>query len=178
MCTNPPLPGGFVEMARARTNRVILVSPVIIPRARSADTHIDSVLVRLDHKTKHLRSLQAFLVHQPLANAEQLRERVLDDLIELLPLLAGLKPVHATNCQQALQTGVDGVRIVGTQQLQSQVQESRPLFGEVMLQNLLEEGNQLGADIGRRRGQGRDEPLTETRLLGWGGSGSAAGSLR
>lgn len=126
------------------------------------------MFVRLDHDAEHLRSLQAFLVNQSLANAEQLRERVLHDLIELLPLLASLEPVHPTHCQQTLQASINGVRIVGAQQLQSQVQESRPLFGKIMLQNPLEEGNQLGADIWRRGSQGRDKSLAETRLLGGG----------
>lgn len=126
------------------------------------------MLVRLHHDAEHLRSLQTLLVNQSLANAEQLRERVLHDLIELLPLLTSLEPVNPTNCQQTLQASIDCIRIVGTQQLQSQVQEARPLFGEIMLQNLLEKGYQLGADVGRRRGQGRDKSLTEARLLGGG----------
>lgn len=126
------------------------------------------MLVRLDHNTEHLRSLQALFVDQFLSNTQQLRERVLHNLVELVPLLAGLEPVHTTDCQQTLQARVNGVRIVGVQQLQGQIQEPRPLFGEVMLQDLLEEGNQLGADIGRRRGQGRNESLAETGLLGRG----------
>jgi hypothetical protein len=107
------------------------------------------VLIGLDNDAKHLRSLQALLIDQLLTDAEQLRERVLHDLVELLPLLAGLESVHTADGQQTLQTGVYVVRIVGTEKLKGEIQEAGPLFGEVVLQDLLEEGNQLGADIGR-----------------------------
>jgi len=126
------------------------------------------VLIRLDDDAEHLRSLQALLINQLLANVEQLRERVLHNLVKLLPLLAGLESVHTTDGQQTLETGVDVVRIIGSEQLKGDIQEAGPLFGEVVLQDLLEEGDQLGADIGRRRRQGRNESFAETRLLSLG----------
>jgi len=125
------------------------------------------MLVGLHDNPKHLRRLQALLIDQPLSNAQQLGERVLHDLVKLLALLSSLKSVHTTNGQQALQTRIDSVRIVSREQLKVELKESRPLLGEVVLQNLLEEGNQLGADIGRRRGQGRDKSLPESGLLGF-----------
>lgn len=64
------------------------------------------------------------------------------------------------------------VRIVGTEELKREIQEAGPLFGEVVLKDLLEEGDQLGADIGRSRRQGGDESLAETRLLGLGNRGT------
>lgn len=57
------------------------------------------------------------------------------------------------------------VRVACTEQLESELQESGPLLGEVMLQDLLEERDQLGADIRGCRGQGRDQSLAETGLL-------------
>jgi hypothetical protein len=90
---------------------------------------------------------------------------VLHNLIELLSLLAGLEPIHAADGQKALQAGVDCVRIVRAKELKSKIKETRPLLGEVVLEDLLEERDQLSANIGRRRGQSRDQTLAETRLL-------------
>lgn len=92
---------------------------------------------------------------------------MLHDFIELLSLLAGLKPVDPADCQKTLQTRIDRTGVIGAEELQSEIQESGPLLGEVVLENLLEKGNQLIADIGRRRGQGRDKSLPETGLLGF-----------
>jgi hypothetical protein len=97
---------------------------------------------------------------------------MLHNLVELLPLLSGLESVHTADGQQTLQTGIYVVRIVGTEQLKGKIQEPWPLFGEVVLQDLLEEGNQLGANIGRGRRQGGNESFTETRLLGFGDRGT------
>ena len=93
---------------------------------------------------------------------------MLHDFIELLSLLAGLKPVNAADGQKTLQTRIDRTGVIGAEKLQSKIQESRPLLGEIVLEDLLKEGNQLIADIGRRRGQGRDKSLPETGLLGFG----------
>lgn len=89
------------------------------------------------------------------------------DFIKLLSLLASLKPVNAADCQKTLQTRIDRTRVIGSEKLQSKIQESGPLLGEIVLEDLLEEGNQLIADIGGRRGQGRDKSLPETGLLGF-----------
>lgn len=90
---------------------------------------------------------------------------MLYNLIKLLSLLAGLKPIHATDGQQALQACIDCVRIIRAKQLKGEIEETRPLLGEIVLEDLLEKGDQLGADIGWRRGQGRNQPLAETGLL-------------
>jgi hypothetical protein len=90
---------------------------------------------------------------------------MLHDLIELLSLLAGLEPVNPADRQKALQTRIDCACVIGAEELQSKIQESGPLLGEIVLENLLEEGNQLIADIGRSRGQGRDKSLPETGLF-------------
>lgn len=81
---------------------------------------------------------------------------MLHNLIELVPLLSSLEAIDAADGQKALQPGVDCVRIVGAEELEGEVEESGPLFGEIVLQDLLEKRNQLGANIMRGRGQGRD----------------------
>lgn len=126
------------------------------------------MLISLDDNAKHLTRLQALLIDQTLTDAQQLGERVLHNLVKLLALLSCLETVNTANSQQALQTCVHGVRIVGTQELKSQIEETRPLLGEIVLQDLLEKGDQLGADIGGRRGQGRDQSLAEAGLLSLG----------
>lgn len=92
---------------------------------------------------------------------------MLHDLIELLSLLTGLEPVDPADRQKALQTRIDRTCVIGAEELQSKIQESGPLLGEVVLKNLLEEGDQLIADIGRGRGQCRDKSLPETGLFGF-----------
>lgn len=123
------------------------------------------MLVGFDHDPEHFRRLQTLLVNELQTDAQQLRERMLDDLVEFLPLLSGLESVYTADGQQALQTGVDGVCIVGAQQLEGDVQETRPLLGEIMLKDFLKKRNQLSPNIRRRGCQGGNQPLTEPRFL-------------
>jgi hypothetical protein len=97
---------------------------------------------------------------------------VLHNLIELLPLLSGLVAINATDGQKALQSSIDSIRVIGTEELKGQIEESGPLLREIVLQDLLEKRNELGADIGRGRGQGRNQSLTESGLLGFGNGGT------
>lgn len=77
------------------------VSPILpaspSPLYECQNTHVNGVLIRLDDDAEHLRSLQALLVNQLLTNVEQLRKRVLHNLVELLPLLASLESVHTAD---------------------------------------------------------------------------------
>lgn len=123
------------------------------------------MLVGLDHDAEHFRRLQTLFIDKLQTDAQQLRERVLDDLIEFLPLLSGLESVYTADGQQALQTSVDGVGIVHAQQLESDVQETGPLLGEIMLKDFLKKRNQLSPNIRRRGCQGGNQPLTEPRFL-------------
>lgn len=169
MCTSPQLPAESAEPGRARTinkkKRLVSASCIRCLFIDARVTHIDGVLISLHDNPEHLSSLQALLINQPLSNAEQLGERVLHNLIKLLSFLAGLEPIHAADGQQALQTCVDCVRIIRAKKLKGEIEESRPLLGEVVLEDLLEEWNQLSADIGRCGGQSRDQSLAEARLL-------------
>lgn len=131
-------------------------------------THTNSMFIRFDHNPEHLRRLQAFLVDQLHTDVQQLRERMLDDLVEFLPLFPGLESVHAADGQQTLQARIDRIGIVGTEQLERDVQESGPLLGEIMLEDLLQKRDELGANVGGRRRQCRNQPLSESGLLGVG----------
>ena len=90
---------------------------------------------------------------------------MLNDLIKLFSLLSTLEPVHTANGHQALQACVDRIRIIGTQQLKCDVQETWPLLWEVMLKNFLEKRDELGANVRRRRCEGRNQPFSEPWLL-------------
>lgn len=127
--------------------------------------HVDGMLIRLHNGAQHLRRLQTLLIHQLLPNTEQLWERVFHNLVKFLPLLSSFESVYAADSQQTLQSRVDMVRVACTEQLKSEFQESRPLLGKVVLQDLLEERNQLGADIWGSRGKGRNQSLAKTGLL-------------
>lgn len=131
-------------------------------------THIDRMFIRLDNNPKHLTGLQTLLIHQLHTDVEQLRKRMLHDLVKLLSLLTALKSVHPADGEKTLQAGVDGTRIVGAEELEGDVQEPRPLLGEVMLKDFLKEGDELSAHVGGRRGQRGNQPLTETGLFGIG----------
>lgn len=66
---------------------------------------------------------------------------MLDDIIKVYSLFPGLVSVHFAERKEALQAGKDGVGIVGTQQLHRNLDEAGPLFREVMLQDLAQDGH-------------------------------------
>lgn len=127
--------------------------------------YVDRMLIRLDNNPEHLRRLQALFINKLQSDIQKLRERVLNDLIKLFPLFSTLEPVHTANSHQALQACVYRVRVIGPQQLKCDIQEARPLLGEVMLENFLEERNELGADIRGCRRQSRNQAFSESWFL-------------
>lgn len=74
---------------------------------------------------------------------------MLHNLIELLPLFSSLVAINTADSQKALQSGVDCVCIIGTEKLNGKVEEARPFLREIVLQDFLEKGNELSANIGR-----------------------------
>jgi hypothetical protein len=97
------------------------------------------MLVCLQRKMQHLPSLVALLVDQLVADGKQPREGHLNDLVEVRPvaLVRILEPIRPANRQQALQACEDGARIVGVEHLVCEVEERRPLFGKVVVQDAL-----------------------------------------
>lgn len=61
------------------------------------------MLVRLHHYPEHFRGLQVFLVNQPRTDVEELRERVLNDLIKVRPVISRLEPVYTADGKETLQ---------------------------------------------------------------------------
>lgn len=104
-------------------------------------THVDCMLIRLDHMAEHLSRLQTFLIHQLVTDDKKLREGVLDDLVEIRPLLPRLESVDTADGQQTLKPREDRVGVIGAQQSQGDVHKPRPLLWKVMLEDLLEDGN-------------------------------------
>lgn len=157
---------------KLKLKEALSVSSLLPLGSKARVAHVDGVLIRLHNDAQHLRSLQTLLVHQLLPNAQQMRERVLHDLVKLIPLLPALVSVHSADRKQTLESCIDVVRITRAEQLEGKLQEPGPSLGEIMLQDLLEEGHQLSANIWRCRGQGRDQSLAETGLLRVGNGGT------
>lgn len=131
-------------------------------------THVNGVLVSLEDSAQHLSGLETGLVDQAVGDCEQLRERHLDNLVKVLPCLAHLEAVHTADGQQALQTGEDAAGILLVQEVDGDVQEVGPLFGKVVVQDLLEGSDELGADLRRRGGEDRDETGADGLLVAFG----------
>lgn len=123
------------------------------------------MLIRLHNDAEHLRRLQALLVDKLHTDVEELWEGVLDDLVKIGAVLLRLESVYAANGQHTLQARVDRVGIIRAEQLDCDIQEAGPSLGEVMLEYFLEDGNQLGADVRRRRRKNWDQSFPERRAL-------------
>lgn len=103
------------------------------------------MLVSLQSDMEHLSRLFALLGHQLGRDGQQSGEASLDNLVKVgsvLPI-AGLEAVGAADSQEALQAGEDRTRVVGVQELDSEVHKSRPFLGEVPVQNSLQDGDKL-----------------------------------
>jgi hypothetical protein len=137
----------------------------MLDNSRETETHINSMFISLDYGMQHLRGLNTLLVHQSIPNIQQLRETVFDNLIKIAALLIRLESVHFANRQQTLQTGEHRIRLVRVEQLQRDVHETRPFFGEVVRQNLGDDGDELRAHVGGRRGKDGDQAVAERRAL-------------
>ena len=95
---------------------------------------------------QHLSGLVAFLVDELVADGEEPGEAGLDDLVEVRPVLAvaGPEAICAADGQQALQACHDGGGIIGVQQLDGEIHKGGPSVGEVVVQDALEDGDELG----------------------------------
>lgn len=141
----------------------------MISKSRSANapglSYVDGVLVHLQHCAQNLSSLQASLAGKRVADVEQLWERQGDDLVKICAVLAGLEAVDFTYRQQALHASKDGGNVAGVQQLDGDVEKVGPFCGEVVGEDLLEGGDELQADLRRRRDEDGDDTVAEGGLL-------------
>lgn len=66
----------------------------------------------------------------------------------MAPVLAvtSLETVCTADSQKTLQAGEDGRGFVCVQELDGEIHEGRPFFGEVPVQNALQDGDELWAD--------------------------------
>lgn len=127
----------------------VLSFTTVLPRLVLVPTHVDGVLVSLEHRPEHLTGLETGLVDEVVSNTQQLRESHLDDLVEIGSCLSHLEPVHPADGQQALQTSEDRAGILGVQEIDRDVEKVGPLLGEVVVENLLERCNELCSDLRR-----------------------------
>ena len=111
-------------------------------------TYPGSVLVCLKSNVKHLTGLLAILVHQLIADSQQSREADFDDLFELRTVVcvAHLIAERTADSEQTLQASENSGGVVGVQQLNGVIHESRPSLGEVEVQDALKNGDKLVAD--------------------------------
>lgn len=65
-------------------------------------THVDGMLVGLEHGPEHLAGLEAGLADEVVANAQQLRKGHFDNLVKVTARLAHLEAVDPADGQQAL----------------------------------------------------------------------------
>ncbi len=104
-------------------------------------------------------------MHQVDADAQDGREGELDDAIKVGPLLDRLEAVDAAQSQQTLQARKDRGDILGVEQRHGDVDEVGPPFGEIVLEHLLQDGDELRSDLGRRGHEDRQQPISESALL-------------
>jgi hypothetical protein len=119
---------------------------------RNKQAYKYGMLVGFEYSPQHLSRLNACLIHQAIADIKKLGKSRSHDLIEVFPTIASFKPVDATDGEQTLHSGKNGVGVIGLEQLDRDVDEFGPLAGKVMLQDLAQRGNKLRANRGRRAG--------------------------
>lgn len=104
------------------------------------------MLVDLEDGPQHLASLQARLINQPRADAQQLRKCNLNDSIELSPVLSALEAIYPADSKQTLDAGKNRVCIIRVKELLGDLEELGPFGGEVKGEDFLESGDELGAN--------------------------------
>lgn len=133
---------------------------------------VDRVLVGLDDHLQHLARIRAVLLHQSRSDIKDDREGSLGDAVELAALLlVRLKPVNAAERKQTLDTGKHGLDIVRVQELQGDVHITGPLLGEVVVEDLSDQREELLSYRRSSGGERRDETVAKNGLLILGDSG-------
>jgi len=123
------------------------------------------MLVGLEDGPEHLTSLETGLVDEIVADGQQLRECHFDNLVEICSCLAHLEPVDSANGQQTLQTGKDLSGILGVQKGDGDVEKVGPLFGEVVVEYLLESSDELRSDLRGSSGNDWDDAVANQCLF-------------
>lgn len=97
---------------------------------------------------KHLASLITLLIHQLVADGQQAGETGLDNFIKVLSIIAVGRFVaeSAADGKKTLQASEDGARVIGVEELESEVHEPGPTGREIILKDSLENGDKLLAN--------------------------------
>lgn len=124
------------------------------------------MLVGLDNHLQHISGFSAGLVDQLVSNVQNNGESSLSNTVQLLTLVSvALEAVGPANRQQALNTGVNGLDVVGVQQIHGDVHVLRPSLGEIVVENLGDQRNELLTDVCGGGSEGGDETVAENSLL-------------
>lgn len=120
-----------VQEKSAPANNLLLLAQM------TGKLKVDGVLVSLENSAQHLASLETSLVDQAVGNCKQLRKCHLNDLVKVFSCLSHLEAIDAADGQQALQTGENAAGILLVQEADGDVEEIGPVFGEIVVQDLL-----------------------------------------
>lgn len=123
------------------------------------------MLISLESEVQHLSSLLARLIQQSGANSKQSWEGRRNNLIKVRPAIATLVPEHPANGEQALEARKDRRGIIRIEQLHGDIHEAGPFRWEIEVQDLLQDRDELSADLRLRRRQHRQQTISESRLL-------------
>jgi tRNA splicing endonuclease len=125
------------------------------------------MLIGLQSQVKHLTRLIALLVHEFVADSQEAREAGLNNLVEVLSVIAvgGLVAEGTADGKQTLQASEDGARVIRVQKLEGEIHELWPAGWEVILKDSLEDGNELLADEAFGSSKNRQKAVSYTSLL-------------
>jgi hypothetical protein len=127
--------------------------------------YVYRVLISLHDSPKDFASVQARLDDQTVSNIQQQRKGHRYHLVKVSAHLAHLEAIHPTYCKQTLDAGKYRPRIVRAEELNGDIEEVRPLGGEVVGEDFLERGNKLRAYLWRGGGENGDETVSEGGLF-------------
>lgn len=113
----------------------------------STKTYKCCMLVCLQHNMKHFPSILTHLIYQSLTNNQQPWEGCFHNLVKIGPVLSRFEAEHATDGQETLQPCEDRCGLIRVQQLNCDADEGWPLFGEIVVKDLLKDRDELCSDL-------------------------------
>lgn len=124
----------------------------------------DCLLICLDHSSKHIAGLLASLAHQRISNRENSWKQLFDNLVKVV-FWPVFEAVGTTDGEEALKTDIDRSEILSMQQASAFFQEARPLFGKVVVQDLLQSRGEEFTYGRIRHAQKRNDSITSCGLV-------------
>ena len=114
----------------------LILSALLYP-LNLIDTYECRVLIRLQHDMQHFPSIFTHLIDKTLTYSQESWESSLHYLIEVGSVFSRFKAEDATYGEKALEACENRGGIVGIQQLNRDIDESRPFFWKIEVKNLL-----------------------------------------